>query len=226
MKIVYINPNSTEEMTRNVVEVARAALPGAEVLGMTNSDGPAAIEGAEDGAAAVPGMLARLKQALADGADAVVIACFDDTGLSEARAMADCPVLGIGQASYLMAAVLGLRFSVVTSMEVSVPVIRDNVTRFGFSGICASVRASGLPVLTIDEGAPETLEVLARAIANARDSDGAAAAVLGCAGMAALKPALEARTGMLLIDGVAASAQLAAAALGFLGGSGAGKLAH
>ncbi|MBR9764901.1 MAG: HyuE hydantoin racemase [Rhodobacteraceae bacterium] len=217
MKIIYINPNSTVSMTEHVVEVARAALPGAEILGMTNSDGPAAIQGAADGEAAVSGMLLRLREALEHGADAVVIACFDDTGLSEARAMASCPVLGIGQASYLMAAVLGLRFSVVTSMEVSVPVIRDNVSRFGFSGICASVRASGLPVLTIDEGAPATLDRLAEEIGFARDQDGATAAVLGCAGMAALKPALEARTGMVLIDGVAASAQLAQAAVGFLG---------
>ena len=52
MKIVYINPNATRAMTDGIVATARAALPGAEITGMTNADGPAAIEGAADGDAA------------------------------------------------------------------------------------------------------------------------------------------------------------------------------
>lgn len=216
MKIAYINPNSTRAMTDHVVAAAQAALPEVQVVGFTNADGPPAIEGAEDGAAAVPGVLSLLPQARAAGAEAVVIACFDDTGLAQARAQAGCPVLGIGQAAYLMAALLGLRFSVVTSVAVAVPVIEGNITQLGFAGLCASVRASGLPVLAIDEGRPETLDRLAGAIAEAHAMDGADAAILGCAGMAALKPALEDRTDVMLIDGVVASAYLARAAADFV----------
>ncbi|WP_323771800.1 aspartate/glutamate racemase family protein [Antarctobacter sp.] len=220
MKIVYINPNATESMTRGIVATARQALPGVEIAGMTNSDGPAAIQGAEDGDKAVPGVLSRLATARSGGADAVVIACFDDTGLVEAQAQADFPVLGIGQASYVMASLLGMRFSVVTSLAVSIPVIEQNIDRLGFSGLAASVRASGLPVLTIDEGAPETILRIAAEVELARIEDGAACAVLGCAGMAPLKSALEARTGIPLIDGVAASAHLARAAVACIGGNG------
>jgi allantoin racemase len=36
--------------------------------------------------------------------DAYVIACFDDTGLAEARALTKKPVIGIGQASFHLAA--------------------------------------------------------------------------------------------------------------------------
>lgn len=212
MKIAYINPNSTEGMTTNIVAAARGALPDAEIFGLTNADGPSAIEGPEDGDAAVPGILALLPVARAQGADAIVIACFDDTGLAEAQAQAGCPVLGIGQASYVMASLLGLRFSVVTSLSVSVPIIEDNIERLGFSGLRASVRAIGLPVLTVDEGAPDTIDRLAAQIEAARAEDGAACAVLGCAGMAPLKDALETRTGIPLIDGVAASAHLTRAA--------------
>jgi allantoin racemase len=213
MQIVYVNPNSTEAMTRSAVAVAQKAVPEATVLGITNSDGPPAIQGAEDGHAALPGLLARVADAVRDGADAVVIACFDDTGLAEARAAAKCPVLGIGQSAYLAAALLGKRFSVVTSTALSVPVIEENIKALGFDGMCASVRASGLPVLTIEEGNPETLDTLAQEIARARSEDNAEAIVLGCAGMAHLRADLEARTGQGLIDGVAASAVLAAAAL-------------
>lgn len=218
MKIAYINPNATESMTDGIVTAARLALPQTEIFGLTNSDGPAAIEGPEDGNAAIPGVLARLDAARGQGADAVVIACFDDTGLSEARAVSDIPVLGIGQSAYVMAGILGLRFSVVTSLPVSIPVIEGNISGNGYAGNCASVRASGLPVLTIDEGAPATIARIAEEIDLARSGDGAACAILGCAGMAPLKPALDAASLIPLIDGVTASAHLALAAAAFARG--------
>ena len=211
MRLVYINPNSTASMTAGIAQVAGQAMPGAEITALTNADGPPAIEGPEDGDAAVPGVL-RLVRGV-QGADAIVIACFDDTGLAEAQAAASCPVLGIGQSSYLMALMLGRRFSVVTSLPVSIPVIEENIARQGFAQNCVSVRASGLPVLTIDAGAPETLDRIAATIEATAREDGAACAVLGCAGMAPLKPALETRTRVPLIDGVAASALLARAAV-------------
>jgi allantoin racemase len=214
-RLTFINPNATEAMTDNIVAAARAALPGAEITGLTNTDGPAAIQGAADGEAAIPGLLARIPEARARGAEAIVIACFDDTGLTDAQALAGCPVLGIGQASYLMAAALGVRFSVVTSTAASIPVIAGNIRAQGFGGICASVRASGLGVLEIDEGREAVRARLAEEIALARDQDGAAAVVLGCAGMAALAPDLSARTAVRLIDGVAAAAHLARAAIDF-----------
>jgi len=217
MRLVYINPNSSRAMTESIITAARASAPEAEVIGWTNADGPPAIEGAEDGAAAVPGLMALLPEAKAVGADAIVIACFDDTGLEAARTAAHCPVLGIGQSAYAMAGLLGHRFSVVTTLPVSLPVIEANIARLGFSGICASVRASGLSVLTVEEGNEATRARLAEEISQAQARDGATAAVLGCAGMAALRPDLAVRTGLMLIDGVEASAHLATAAAGFIG---------
>lgn len=211
MKIVYINPNSTISMTDKIVASARAALPDVEIFGMTNHDGPAAIQGAADGNAAVPGMLSLLPAARSQGADAIVIACFDDTGMAKAQEVAGCPVLGIGHSSYVMAQLLGLRFTVVTSLAVSIPVIEENIQNHGFSGQCASVRASGLPVLTIDESAPETIDRIVQEIQAGQSQDNAACAILGCAGMAPMKDTLSARTGIRVVDGVAASAHLAKA---------------
>ncbi|MBC2834222.1 aspartate/glutamate racemase family protein [Paragemmobacter straminiformis] len=211
MRLLYINPNATVSMTEGVVAVARAAVPQAEVIGWTNHDGPPAIQGPEDGAAAVAGVLALLPAARREGVGCIVIACFDDTGLAEIRRAAHCPVIGIGQAAFHMAALLGHRFSVVTTLAVSVPVIAGNIEGYGFGGICAAVRASGLRVLEVDEGSPATVARLAAEIAAAESQDGIGAAVLGCAGMAPLLPALRDKTGLVLIDGVAASARLAQA---------------
>ena len=79
VRLLYLNPNSTEAMTQSMVAAAQAAAPWAEISGWTNVDGPPAIQGAADGAAAVPGLQAMLPEARDFGADALVIGCFDDT---------------------------------------------------------------------------------------------------------------------------------------------------
>lgn len=212
MRLIYLNPNSTEAMTRQVVAVAQAALPQAEVLGWTNHAGPPAIEGPEHGAQAVTGLLAMLPEARAAAADVLVIACFDDTGLDALRAAAHCPVIGIGQAAYHMATLTAGRFSVVTTLPVSVPVLQQNIAQYGLSGGCVSVRASGLPVLTVEKGGAAVLARLTEEIALAQ-GDGARAVALGCAGMSHLRADLAARSGVPLIDGVVAAAHLAQAIL-------------
>lgn len=209
MRLLFINPNSTVAMTESIAETARAATPEHEVLGWTNHAGPPAIQGPADGEAAVVGVLGLLAQAKAQDVDCIVIACFDDTGLAEIRAAAHCPVIGIGQAAFHMAALLGHRFSVVTTLPISVPVIEENIASYGFGGICARVRPSNLPVLEVEEAAPPAMARLAEELAFAEAEDGITAVVLGCAGMAALVPQLSKGTQLVLIDGVAAAARLA-----------------
>jgi allantoin racemase len=168
MRILYINPNSTSSMTEAVATCARKALPAdCEVLGWTNHHGPPAIQGPADGEAALPGLLARLDPAREAGVDAIVIACFDDTGLEALRAAAHCPVLGIGQAAYAMAALLGGPFAVVTTLAVSVPVIAGNIERQGFARHCAAIRPTGLPVLEVEAGGARVLERIGQQIALA-----------------------------------------------------------
>ena len=56
-------------------------------------------------------------------------------------------------------------YPVVTTLAVSVPVIAGNIAGYGFGGLCAKVRASGLRVLEVDEGSPATIARLADEIA-------------------------------------------------------------
>jgi Asp/Glu/hydantoin racemase len=46
--------------------------------------------------------------------DGVIIACFSDPGLDPSREISEIPVLGIGETSYLVACLLGHKFSVLT----------------------------------------------------------------------------------------------------------------
>jgi allantoin racemase len=207
--IVLINPNSTVSMTLAMLETARAAAPWASFAGWTNHEGPPAIQGREDGDAAVPPLLPLIEKAAAAGARAIIIACFDDTGLEQARAVAACPVIGIGQAAYHMAALSGARFSVVTTLAVSVPVLEENVAAYGLSAQCARVRASNVPVLALEhdpEGA--AAKVIAEIVAADRE-DGVQSVVLGCGGMVDIAERASGRVRARLIDGVRAAAHIA-----------------
>jgi allantoin racemase len=210
MQLAVINPNSTVSMTDKIAAAARvAAGPGVTILAYTCTGSPPAIQGAADGAMAAPHVLSTLARAEAEGADACIIACFDDTALHEARRTATGPVIGIGEAAFHAAMLLAERFSVVTTLSVSVPVIEDNLHRYGLAGVCARVRASDVPVLELERPGSDARQRVSAEIGRACAEDGIGAIVLGCAGMADLAAELAARHGVPVIDGVSAATGLA-----------------
>lgn len=203
--IVIINPNSTEAMTQAMLVTAKPLAGSVPVEGWTSPHGPASIQGPEDGAAAVPPLLELVQKAVDQGAQAIIIGCFDDTGLTEAQAIAPCPVFGIGQAAYHTAAMLGGRFSVVTTLDVSVPILEANVCAYGLGGSLSKVRASGVPVLELEQADTKVIEE----ICTAEREDAITSVVLGCAGMVDLPEKARAHTHVHLVDGVRAAVAMA-----------------
>jgi allantoin racemase len=208
MRILIINPNTTASMTEKVGDAARlVASPGTEIVARNPATGPASIQGEADGEAALPGLFEEIDKA--DGFDVIIIACFDDTGLYAARRRTRVPVIGIGEAAYHYAMLVAERFSVVTTLAVSIPVIQENIMRYGLSGRCGKVRASNVPVLELERPGSTARETISDEIASALLHDGSDAIVLGCAGMADLAADLSARHRVPVVDGVAAAVKLA-----------------
>jgi allantoin racemase len=209
-----VNPNTTATMTRTIAAAARrVARPDTTIRATESAFGPASIEGAYDDAFAVPGLLARIAEAEAEGADARVdahvIACFDDTGLDAARALANAPVVGIGEAAFHVASLLAHRFGVVTTLSRSIAVIETNLLRYGLDRRCARVRACDVAVLELDDPNSNARARICAEIDAALRHDGADAIVLGCAGMADLAASLSKEFGVPVVDGVAAAVTLA-----------------
>jgi allantoin racemase len=169
------------------------------------------IEGYYDEAFAIPGMLARIREADAAGADAHVIACFDDTGLDAARSIAAVPVIGIGEAGYHAASLIAGKFAVVTTLARSIPVLEHNLVRYGLASRCVGVRAAGVEVLALEDPASGALEKISAEIDAAITQDHAEAIVLGCAGMADLAANLAQTHGLPVVDGVASAVAFAEA---------------
>lgn len=209
--IILINPNSTVSMTEAMVETARDTATGAKFEGWTSHDAPPAIQGRADGDAATPALLELVKTASAAGASAIIIACCDDTGLFEARDIAACPVIGIGQAAYFMAAMAGARFSVVTTLPVSVPVLEENIHAYGLGGQIAKVRASDVPVLALEGEPNRAADQVIDTILTAESEDNVQSIVLGCGGMVDIAQRAAERTQIRLIDGVRTAALIASA---------------
>jgi allantoin racemase len=219
VRLLVVNPNSTASMTARIGAAARAvAAAGTTIDAVNPPDGPPSIEGYYDEAFAVPGLLACIARAEAEmpPPDGYAIACFDDTGLDAARALARAPVVGIGEAAFHLASLIAGRFSVVTTLARSIPAIEQNLIGYGLATRCARVRAAEVPVLSLeDPGSPARARIDAE-IAAALREDRCEAIVLGCAGMTGLAATLTREHGVPVIDGVAAAVKLleALAALG------------
>ena len=207
--IVLINPNSTVSMTEAMIRTARNTVPKAEFEGWTSHDGPPAIEGAADGLLAEKPLLKLVEKASEQGASAIIIGCFDDTALMAARDIAKCPVIGIGQAAYYLAAIAGGRFSVVTTLEISVPILEANIHAYGVADQLGKVRSSGVPVLALEEDANAANEQVITEMHKAAREDGIDTVVLGCGGMVDIKQDSLKAVGVRLIDGVRAAASFA-----------------
>lgn len=219
MRVHIVNPNSTVSMTEKITVAARrAAAQGTQIISTTSRDGPLSIEGYYDGALALPGLLAQIvanQRVKADGpVDAHVVACFDDTGLDAARSIVSAPVVGIGEAAYHIACLVARRFSVVTTLSRSIPVLEENLARYGLASRCARVRASDVPVLSLEDPASGARRRISDEIAAAIREDRADAIVLGCAGMADLCADFAAEHGVPVVEGVSAAVRLAEALVG------------
>lgn len=169
--------------------------------------GPTSIQGYLDAATCVPGLLAEVQRH--PGVDAIVIACFDDTGLDAVRCMVDVPVIGIGEAAYHTASMISTRFSVITTLSRSVPGLEDNLRRYGLSARCVKVRATEIPVLKLEDQYPDTLNTLRASIQTAINEDHCDTIVLGCAGMVDLMQQLSSEFGLPVIDGVSCAVAFA-----------------
>ena len=199
-------------MTDQAERSARsAALPTTVIEAINPTDTPRSIEGHADEAMAVPSMLKLIREGETKGFDAYVVACFDDPGLDAAREVAGGPVFGICQAAVQVAMTISKRFSIVTTLPRSVPIIEDLVQEYGATHHCRRVRSIDMPVLALEENACHTEDTLVQEIERAKREDHAEAIVLGCAGMSELCERLEQRCGLPVIDGVTAAVKLAEA---------------
>jgi allantoin racemase len=212
MHVCLVNPNSTEGMTEEMVAAARAvAGPGTEVEGVTAREAPATIEGYRDEALAAAAV-ATIVEREGERFDAFVIACFGDPGLHAARESFAGPVVGIAEASFMLALALGHRFAILTNTASDVPEMEELVRRYGLAERCSGVEPVAMGVAEADadrEAALGAYEAAGRAAIDA----GAEVLCLGCGPMLGLRERLEDALGAPVVEPVPAGLTIAEALL-------------
>ncbi len=197
-RILVINPNSNPQVTAAIAAglepLRRAAGPAIDCL--TLEEGPFGIESQADVDRA-GALLTRLVTQGVD-ADALVIACFSDPSIAACRRATTVPVFGIQESAVLTALARGQRYGIIALAAASIRRHRDYLDRLGLLARCAGERAADLSVAETTGGA--VFDLLATVGRDLRDRDGADVVILGCAGMAGHRAALETKLGIPVID--------------------------
>lgn len=178
-EILWVNPvgsGAFDEETRALIDAVRSEQHTPRVRHLDH--GPPHLEYHLYEHQALSGVLALMREAEADRCAAGVIGCFYDGGLRELREALRMPVVGMAEASMMLACTLGHRFSIIVGRRKWIPKMSDNALIYGLERRIASFRSveMGIPDVLAD---PERF--LDRVIEEGRravEDDGAEAIVL------------------------------------------------
>ena len=209
MRILIANVNTTEAMTDAIAEAARAvASPGTEIIGLTPDFGAESCEGNFESYLAAIAVMDKVVRYEGEY-DAVIQAGYGEHGREGLQELLTVPVVDITEAAASTAMFLGRSYSVVTTLDRTVPLIEDRLILGGLHDRCASVRSSGMSVLELESDPERAVEAIAAEAQKAVEIDRAEVIVLGCGGMAELKDRVVELCGVPVVDGVQAAVAIA-----------------
>lgn len=208
MRILFINPNTSAEMTHTIdVTTKKYASPGTTVASVNPEEGPVFIGNAYDCAMVVPPTLDIVRKNL-NNFDFFVIACGFDPGVEACRTLTR-NVIGIGEASIMTACSLAKRFSYLNTTPGSAAAVPE---RMKLLGLDMSRLASARAVGTSDEIVKkrrENFDVYVRMGEKCIKEDGAGALILSCAGMSDIAADLQKALKVPVIAGAVAAMKIA-----------------
>jgi allantoin racemase len=211
MRILVLNPNTSEPITERLASAARrAAAPDSVIVPLTAQRGVPYIATraeAQIGGAIALEMLAEHHRDV----DAAIIAAFGDPGLFGARELFDLPVVGLAEASMLTACMLGRRFAIVTFARALGPWYEDCVDMHGLAGRCAGVRMLDESFVSVSDVQEENEDLLVKLANRAVTEDGADVIILGGAPLAGLADKVKDRIPVPVVDQMAAAVKQAEA---------------
>lgn len=181
LKILFINPMGTDIYDRHMLDTINAVKRSdvkAKVVHLRK--GPVHLEYHYYEHLNLDETLNWVRRAEKDGYDAVVIGCFYDPGVREARELVSIPVIVPAEATLHVAATLGHKFSIIVGRRKWIPKMESNLYVYGLERKLASFRALDFTVPKMFSD-PEKLEkaILTEA-KKALKEDGAEVIVLGC----------------------------------------------
>lgn len=211
MKLLVVNPNSSETVTAAILESSRrGAAPGTELITVTTKGGTRNIDSAFGDYLSGAYMIRTCLEAVKlHRPDAVVLAGFGRVGIDALKEALTIPVVSISEASMAIAALLGHRFTTLTMLDQFIPYQQDLVRLYGFEAKCASVRSINVNVEQCVTNREETLRQLKAEIQKVVAEDRAEVVILACAGLCGYDEELSRLVGVPVLDPVAVGVKVA-----------------
>ncbi len=206
MRILWINPVGTDAFDADTLKIlGEAKRTGTQVdLVSLPADRPRHLEYHAYEALVVADIM-RLTYDAANQYDAVVIGCFYDVGLREAREVSGHAVVTAPcQSATAIASNLGNTFSVLVGRRKWVPKMSQNVREYGHGHRMVSMRPLDLGVHDFQADPDRTCDRLLTEGRKAIQEDGAEVIILGCTAEYGFHEKMQCELGVPVIDAVLA----------------------
>lgn len=211
MKILVLNPNTSTGVTEKIAAVARSAASSeTELEIMTAPYGVPYIATRTEALIGGQVGLEVLAERERDF-DAAVIAAFGDPGLGAMREMFSIPVVGLAEASMLMACPLGRTFSIVSFSSNLEAWYRESVEWNRMDHRLASIRMLDAPFSDVNSVQADFEDLLVDLAGRAIAEDGAEVIITAGAPLAGLASRVRDRIAVPVVEGVAAAVKMAEA---------------
>ena len=207
MKILIINPNSSQIITNTIYNEAKKFQNMNEEISVKKAEtGPKAIETNYDEVIGSTFVINKFRKE-EEKYDAGIIGCFSDPGLDAVREIVNIPVVGMAESAIHMACLHGSRFSFIATGDAGdISVFYEIARRYGVESRLASVRCLSVEMEEINKSKKELIKTN---IERCVYEDGANVVILGCAAFAGFGEILTSEMKIPVFDGVKESISFA-----------------
>lgn len=207
MRFLIINPNTNPAVTERIrLATLRCSQPGVTFEVTQPKVGPYSIETSQQREHAQEEVLKLIRSCDTSQYTSILMACFDDLAIEEARLISQVPVYGTCQLSVEAIMTITAKFSIVTTVQQAVSGIEKLVRQHG-GGNAFTTYAAGIGVEQAAAADNETIHKVAATAASAIRFDGAKAILLASGGLTGYASLLSDIIGVPIIDGVEAAIQ-------------------
>jgi allantoin racemase len=211
MQILWINPVGADVFdldTARILNEFRRSETSVDVISLPDGR-PRHLE-YHAYEALIIGDIVRITYAMSDKYDAIVIGCFYDVGLREAREVSGRAVVTAPcQSSLAIVGQLSNTFSILVGRRKWIPKMHENVRAYGYEQRMASMRSLDLGVHDFQADRERTCDRLLSEGRQAVEQDGAEALILGCTAEYGFHQIMQDELGVPVIDAVLAPFKLA-----------------
>jgi allantoin racemase len=179
IRILLINPNSNRATTDMMVRIAQSAAPEyIEIVGATAPYSPMMIVDAE-ALAASASQVVEIGLSMTKTVSGIIVSAFGDPGFADLKRQVSIPVVGIAQASMLLASAKERRFGVATTTPKLAAAISAKATELGVAHLFTGVRLTSSDPVKLAAEPDRMTEALRHAVSECVELDKAEAVIIG-----------------------------------------------